>query len=100
MYVGALSCTINNRAAGDYTIVLGFRIVGGNYRNYWVGGGVTDSNLTYTNHVVGYQPDSPVSPDQFAEISVGSMNGLPGPAIDYVTSEPSGMTTVAEACGL
>lgn len=100
VYAGAVSCTINNRATGDYTVVLGFRVVGGNYRDYWVGSGVTDSSLTYTTVLHGVQPDWPVSPGDVAQIAIGSMNGLPGPAIDYVDSEPSGMTTVAEACGL
>lgn len=100
VYAGAVSCTINNRAAGDYTIVLGFRIVGGNYRDYWVGSGVTDSSLTYATRLQGAQPDWFVSPGDVAQISIGPMNGLPGPAIDYVDSEPSGTTTVAQACGL
>lgn len=95
-----VSCKPYDSTGTIWVVVQKFKVVGGNYRTVsWSGlnNNASGTNTVYLRGIHADQMTSELPMSVSADLSVGSMNGLPG-NIDYITWDSRVMVTYANYC--
>jgi len=96
---GIVSCSAIDRAAGTWAVTVRWNVSGGNYRGQIDGMPNGTRSFTATGVPVEALSGAGVEPPgETVEMSMSSMNGLPGPWIDRVTSSPAGFVPMSSGC--